>query len=159
MASNSFLAADVDLLKLAELTKNFSGAELEGLVKSAASYALNRNVDINDLHKPLDEENIKVGARWSTGRVGVASACVGGGGWGGARGMGEGLPGSPAQMVRGKRRATAGAGRRSSGRRRAQRAVHSAPPPVLPLPPGHHVRLHGGAGRGPARVWQQHRGP
>lgn len=60
MASNSFLAADVDLLKLAELTKNFSGAELEGLVKSAASYALNRNVDINDLHKPLDEENIKV---------------------------------------------------------------------------------------------------
>lgn len=60
MAANSFLAADVDLPKLAEITKNFSGAELEGLVKSAASFALNRNVDINDLHKPLDEENIKV---------------------------------------------------------------------------------------------------
>ncbi|KAI8476967.1 MAG: N-ethylmaleimide sensitive fusion protein [Monoraphidium minutum] len=60
MASNSFLAPDVDLPRLAESTKNFSGAELEGLVKSAASFALNRNVDINDLHKPLDEENIKV---------------------------------------------------------------------------------------------------
>ncbi|GBF97910.1 vesicle-fusing ATPase-like, partial [Raphidocelis subcapitata] len=61
MAANSFLAPDVDLLKLAAITKNFSGAELEGLVKSAASFALNRNVDINDLHKPLDEENIKAG--------------------------------------------------------------------------------------------------
>jgi SpoVK/Ycf46/Vps4 family AAA+-type ATPase len=63
MAANSFLAPDVDLLKLAALTKNFSGAELEGLVKSAASFALNRNVDINDLHKPLDEENIKAGGK------------------------------------------------------------------------------------------------
>lgn len=62
MAANSFLSADVDLPRLASLTKNFSGAELEGLVKSAASFALNRNVDINDLHKPLDEENVKVTA-------------------------------------------------------------------------------------------------
>eukprot|EP00879_Flechtneria_rotunda_P013941 GHRR01014560.1.p1 GENE.GHRR01014560.1~~GHRR01014560.1.p1 ORF type:complete len:485 (+),score=178.54 GHRR01014560.1:1437-2891(+) len=60
MSTNSFLAQDVDLEMLAETTRNFSGAEIEGLVKSAASYALNRNVDINDLHKPLDEENIKV---------------------------------------------------------------------------------------------------
>lgn len=63
MAANSFLAPDVDLAKLAASTKNFSGAELEGLVKSAASFALNRNVDINDLHKPLDEDNIKVAVR------------------------------------------------------------------------------------------------
>eukprot|EP00882_Tetradesmus_deserticola_P033385 GHRQ01038136.1.p1 GENE.GHRQ01038136.1~~GHRQ01038136.1.p1 ORF type:complete len:121 (-),score=33.32 GHRQ01038136.1:143-505(-) len=61
MQANSFLAQDVDLPLLAERTRNFSGAEIEGLVKSAASYALNRNVDINDLHKPLDEDNIKVG--------------------------------------------------------------------------------------------------
>lgn len=60
MSTNSFLGHDVDLERLAELTRNFSGAEIEGLVKSAASYALNRNVDINDLHKPLDEDNIKV---------------------------------------------------------------------------------------------------
>jgi hypothetical protein len=71
MAANSFLSPDVDLAKLAEVTKNFSGAELEGLVKSAASFALNRNVDINDLHKPLDEENIKVG-----GGSYVFCACV-----------------------------------------------------------------------------------
>lgn len=45
---------------LAERTKNFSGAEIEGLVKSAASFALNRQVDVNDLDKPVVEENIKV---------------------------------------------------------------------------------------------------
>jgi vesicle-fusing ATPase len=61
MSTNSFLGHDVDLVYLAERTKNFSGAEIEGLVKSAASFALNRNVDVNDLHKPLDEDNIKVG--------------------------------------------------------------------------------------------------
>ena len=44
----------------AERTKNFSGAELEGLVKSAASFALNRQVDVNNLAKPVDESNIKV---------------------------------------------------------------------------------------------------
>lgn len=37
-----------------------AGAEIEGLVKDAAAYALNRQVDFSDLHKPLDEENIKV---------------------------------------------------------------------------------------------------
>ena len=44
----------------AERTKNFSGAEIEGLVKSAASFALNRQVDVNDLSKKVDEDNIKV---------------------------------------------------------------------------------------------------
>ena len=44
----------------AERTKNFSGAEIEGLVKSATSFALNRQVDVNDLSKPVDEDNIKV---------------------------------------------------------------------------------------------------
>jgi hypothetical protein len=33
MSQNSFLARDVDLEKLAEGTRNFSGAEIEGLVK------------------------------------------------------------------------------------------------------------------------------
>ncbi len=67
MTTNSFLGADVDLMALSALTKNFSGAEIEGLVKSATSYALNRNVDINDLHKPLDEDNIKVGTQVGVG--------------------------------------------------------------------------------------------
>lgn len=41
-------------------TKNYSGAELEGVVKSAVSFALNRQVSMDDLTKPVDEENIKV---------------------------------------------------------------------------------------------------
>ena len=60
MSENSFLARDVDLYDLSQRTKNFSGAEIEGLVKSATSFALNRQVDVNDLSKPIDEDNIKV---------------------------------------------------------------------------------------------------
>jgi SpoVK/Ycf46/Vps4 family AAA+-type ATPase len=44
MLQNSFLARDVALEKLSEVTKNFSGAEIEGLVKDAVAYALNRQV-------------------------------------------------------------------------------------------------------------------
>eukprot|EP01136_Pigoraptor_vietnamica_P001184 Opistho-1_new@27481 len=36
------LADDVDLLELAALTKNYSGAELAGVVRSASSFAMNR---------------------------------------------------------------------------------------------------------------------
>ncbi len=60
MTKNSFLAEDVDLYELATRTKNFSGAELEGLVKSAASFALNRQIDVNNLNKVIDEDSIKV---------------------------------------------------------------------------------------------------
>lgn len=60
MTKNSFLAEDVDLYELATKTKNFSGAELEGLVKSAASFALNRQIDVNNLNKVIDEDSIKV---------------------------------------------------------------------------------------------------
>ncbi len=83
MSENAFLGHDVDLDRLAEVTKNFSGAEIEGLVKDAAAYALNRNINFNDLHAALDEENIKVGGRgrarggarggpWRCGRRGRA---------------------------------------------------------------------------------------
>ncbi|CAM6048387.1 unnamed protein product [Sphagnum compactum] len=60
MKENSFLSADVSLEELASRTKNFSGAELEGLVKSATSFALNRQLNPADLSKQIDEENIKV---------------------------------------------------------------------------------------------------
>ncbi|ONK70090.1 uncharacterized protein A4U43_C05F30130 [Asparagus officinalis] len=60
MKENSFLAADINLQELAARTKNYSGAELEGVVKSAVSFALNRQISMDDLTKPLDEENIKV---------------------------------------------------------------------------------------------------
>ncbi|KAH9626014.1 hypothetical protein KSS87_006984 [Heliosperma pusillum] len=60
MKENSFLAADINISELAARTKNYSGAELEGVVKSAVSYALNRQLNMDDLTKPVDEENIKV---------------------------------------------------------------------------------------------------
>lgn len=41
-------------------TKNYSGAGLEGAVKSATSYALNRQLSMYDLTKPVEEENIKI---------------------------------------------------------------------------------------------------
>lgn len=41
-------------------TKNYSGAEIEGVVKSAVSFALNRQLSLDDLTKPVDEESIKV---------------------------------------------------------------------------------------------------
>lgn len=47
-------------LHAAARTKNYSGAELEGVVKSAVSYALNRQLSMDDLTKPVDEESIKV---------------------------------------------------------------------------------------------------
>ena len=40
LQSDKKLADDVDLPRIAALCKNFSGAELEGLVRSAASFAL-----------------------------------------------------------------------------------------------------------------------
>lgn len=44
MRTHGKLASDVDLGELAQLTKNFSGAEIEGLVRAAQSCALNRLV-------------------------------------------------------------------------------------------------------------------
>eukprot|EP00521_Asterionellopsis_glacialis_P007441 CAMPEP_0195290474 /NCGR_PEP_ID=MMETSP0707-20130614/6320_1 /TAXON_ID=33640 /ORGANISM="Asterionellopsis glacialis, Strain CCMP134" /LENGTH=759 /DNA_ID=CAMNT_0040350607 /DNA_START=44 /DNA_END=2323 /DNA_ORIENTATION=+ len=43
---------------LAEKCKNFSGAEIEGLVKAATSFALTRCVDVKDLNKPPDEKKL-----------------------------------------------------------------------------------------------------
>lgn len=60
MTKNSSLDKTVDLSSLAELTRNFSGAEIEGLVASAVSFALNKHLDIADLSKPIDDENVKV---------------------------------------------------------------------------------------------------
>ena len=44
MRDNGKMAADVDLQELAHLTRNFSGAEIQGLVKSASSFALQRHI-------------------------------------------------------------------------------------------------------------------
>lgn len=46
MRQNDILETDVDILELAHLTKNFSGAEISGLVKSAASFAFTRHIKV-----------------------------------------------------------------------------------------------------------------
>ena len=51
MREANYLAADVSLTSLAASTKNFSGAEIEGLVKSAASFAFARQVQVDNIKK------------------------------------------------------------------------------------------------------------
>lgn len=46
--------------ELARMTKNYSGAEIEGLVKSAASYAFTRGIDVKNLGKAPDPKNLVV---------------------------------------------------------------------------------------------------
>ena len=40
------LNADVDLKEFSELTRNFSGAEIEGLVRAAMAFAMNRHIKV-----------------------------------------------------------------------------------------------------------------
>ena len=49
MSNNGVMAPDVDLEEIAHLTKNFSGAEIGGLIKSASSFALNRHVKVGTM--------------------------------------------------------------------------------------------------------------
>ena len=46
MREHKLLAADVDLADLAVQTKNFTGAEIEGLVRAAQSTAMNRFIQV-----------------------------------------------------------------------------------------------------------------
>ncbi|WFD33468.1 vesicle-fusing ATPase [Malassezia cuniculi] len=49
MRTNGIMDVDVSLDELAALTKNFSGAEIAGLVKSATSFAFNRHVKVGTM--------------------------------------------------------------------------------------------------------------
>ncbi|KAF1942514.1 vesicle-fusing ATPase [Clathrospora elynae] len=61
MRSNDKLEPDVNLEELAKLTKNFSGAELNGLVKAATSFAISRHISIGTgAALNADVESIKV---------------------------------------------------------------------------------------------------
>lgn len=61
MREKKYLAAEVSLPELATRTKNMSGAEIEGLVRSATSFALNRKVNVKNLASNTDLSNIVVG--------------------------------------------------------------------------------------------------
>ncbi|KAJ5721796.1 uncharacterized protein N7483_009730 [Penicillium malachiteum] len=61
MRTNNVLDSDVDLPELAHLTKNFSGAEIAGLVKSASSFAFSRHVKVGTMASINDDVvNMKV---------------------------------------------------------------------------------------------------
>ncbi|KAI9737535.1 MAG: transport between ER and Golgi ATPase protein [Cirrosporium novae-zelandiae] len=61
MRENNVMDVDVDLEELAKLTKNFSGAEINGLVKSATSFAFNRHVKVGTMAGISDDvQNMKV---------------------------------------------------------------------------------------------------
>ncbi|KAF9506121.1 hypothetical protein BS47DRAFT_1353273 [Hydnum rufescens UP504] len=61
MRTNGVMDRDVRLDELAALTKNFSGAEIGGLVKSATSFAFNRHVKVGTMAGISDDiENLRV---------------------------------------------------------------------------------------------------
>ena len=60
MKDNKVMAPDVDVTELASLTKNFSGAEIAGLVKSASSFAMNQKIKVETGAAVTDLENMRV---------------------------------------------------------------------------------------------------
>ena len=68
LRENNKLTPDVDLKEFAEITRNFSGAEIEGLVRAATSFAMNRHIKVNDemLFRVIVIHDISVG--WKTSR-------------------------------------------------------------------------------------------
>lgn len=60
MRENNILDPDVELEALAAETKNFSGAEIEGVVVAATSHAFNRHIDFENPSHTIDAQSIKV---------------------------------------------------------------------------------------------------
>lgn len=61
MRKNDVMDIDVNLDELAHLTKNFSGAEISGLVKAASSFAFSRHVKVGTMASINDDVvNMKV---------------------------------------------------------------------------------------------------
>eukprot|EP00672_Neobodo_designis_P019068 CAMPEP_0174828162 /NCGR_PEP_ID=MMETSP1114-20130205/1169_1 /TAXON_ID=312471 /ORGANISM="Neobodo designis, Strain CCAP 1951/1" /LENGTH=729 /DNA_ID=CAMNT_0016061873 /DNA_START=36 /DNA_END=2225 /DNA_ORIENTATION=- len=60
MVDTNVLADDVDLAVVAERSKNYSGAELEGLVRLAQSHAFSRHIDFENPTEVHDADNIKI---------------------------------------------------------------------------------------------------
>ncbi|KAF2083560.1 vesicle-fusing ATPase [Saccharata proteae CBS 121410] len=61
MRNNDIMAPDVDLDELARLTKNFSGAEISGLIKAASSFAFSRHIQVGTMASISDDVvNMKV---------------------------------------------------------------------------------------------------
>ncbi|KAF7546220.1 hypothetical protein G7046_g9359 [Stylonectria norvegica] len=57
MKESGLLDSDVNMEELAGLTKNFSGAEINGLVKAAASFAFSRHTEVGQLAAVKEDAN------------------------------------------------------------------------------------------------------
>eukprot|EP00331_Platyophrya_macrostoma_P021361 CAMPEP_0176446602 /NCGR_PEP_ID=MMETSP0127-20121128/24428_1 /TAXON_ID=938130 /ORGANISM="Platyophrya macrostoma, Strain WH" /LENGTH=727 /DNA_ID=CAMNT_0017832677 /DNA_START=82 /DNA_END=2265 /DNA_ORIENTATION=+ len=57
---NNVMAPDVDLAELARVTKNFSGAEIAGVVRTAISSAMSRHVDYQHPTETIQASEVKV---------------------------------------------------------------------------------------------------
>ena len=60
MRASGMLAADVDLVDLAKRTKNYTGAEIKGLVTKAQSFFNERNVDLSNPDKVINFDGLQV---------------------------------------------------------------------------------------------------
>ena len=62
LRENKLLDSGCKLDELAKLTKNFTGAEIQALVKSASSYSISRTTNILEFAKELiiDQKKLKV---------------------------------------------------------------------------------------------------
>ncbi|KPI86717.1 putative vesicle-fusing ATPase putative N-ethylmaleimide-sensitive factor [Leptomonas seymouri] len=60
MRENNIMASSVSLEELAKMTKNYSGAEIEGVVRDATSNAFNRHIDLDHPDKMVDDTNVLV---------------------------------------------------------------------------------------------------
>jgi len=55
MVQNNLLGEDVDLNHLAAITKNYTGAEIEAVCRSATSFALFKDLDLSQIGQTKDE--------------------------------------------------------------------------------------------------------
>lgn len=76
MFSNGFLSPDVDLVDLAKRTKNYSGAEIEGLVKSATSFSLGEKIDPENVMKPRDPTAVAIEKKHFEGALHEVYFCI-----------------------------------------------------------------------------------
>lgn len=59
MAENSLLEDGIDMMRLAELAKNYTGAEIAAVVRSASSFALERQIELRKAEQAVEEIEVK----------------------------------------------------------------------------------------------------
>lgn len=76
MRQHNLLAGDVDISELAVETKNFSGAELEGLVRAAQSTAMNRHIKVRLAFNTPEDQQCQGQSMTDRGLCACVCVCV-----------------------------------------------------------------------------------